>query len=151
MKINNTLYIINNFNYFYALTEKEQKILQTYDVFYFYEILIGEQQIKNFEKLLSKYLTLIKLNGYNVKYEYVMEAYPCIVCFNYRNIKDLYKNHILSLNDLIDIENILLNNFSNPIKYERYFYFKSYEDAKNFLKDIDKTSRIFKYLYIKNF
>ena len=128
MKINNTLYIINNFNYFYALTEKEQKILQTYDVFYFYEILIGEKQIKNFEKLLSKYLTL------------------CIVRFNYRNIKDLYKNHILSLNDLIDIENILLNNFSNPIKYERYFYFKSYEDAKNFLKDIDKTSRIFKYL-----
>ena len=146
MKINNTLYIINNFNYLYALTEKEQKILQTYDVFYFYEILIGEKQIKNFEKLLSKYLTLIKLNGYNIKYEYVMEAYPCIVRFNYRNIKDLYKNHILSLNDLIDIENILLNNFSNPIKYERYFYFKSYEDAKNFLKDIDKTSRIFKYL-----
>ena len=50
-----------------------------------------------------------------------MEAYPCIVRFNYRNIKDLYKNHILSLNDLIDIENILLNNFSNPIKYEQYF------------------------------
>ena len=146
MKINNTLYIINNFNYFYALTEKEQKILQTYDVFYFYEILIGEKQIKNFEKLLSKYLTLIKLNGYNIKYEYAMEASPCIVRFNYRNIKDLYKNHILSLNDLIDIENILLNNFSNPIKYERYFYFKSYEDTKNFLKDIDKTSRIFKYL-----
>ena len=146
MKINNTLYVINNFNYFYALTEKEQKILQNYDVFYFYEIFIGEKQIKNFEKLLSKYLTLIKLNGYNIKYEYVMEAYPCIVRFNYRNIKDLYKNHILSLNDLIDIKNILLNNFHDPIKYEQYFYFKSYEDAKNFLKDIDKTSRIFKYL-----
>ena len=145
MKLNNTLYIINNFNYFYVLTEKEQKILQNYDVFYFYEILIGEKQIKKFEKLLSKYLTLIKLNGYNVKYKYVMEAYPCIVCFNYRNIKDLYKNHILSLNDLIDIKNILLNNFSNPIKYEQYFYFKSYNEAKNFLKDIDKTSRIFKY------
>lgn len=145
MKINNTLYIINNFNYFYALTEKEQKILQTYDVFYFYEILIGERQIKNFEKLLSKYLTLIKLNGYNVKYEYVMEAYPCIVRFNYRNIKDLYKNHILSLNDLIDIENILLNNFSNPIKYEQYFYFKSYEDAKDFLIKINKKDVIKKY------
>lgn len=145
MKINNILYIINNFNYFYALTEKEQKILQTYDVFYFYEILIGEKQIKKFEKLLSKYLTLIKLNGYNVKYEYVMEAYPCIVRFNYRNIKDLYKNHILSLNDLIDIKNILLNNFHDPIKYERYFYFKSYEDAKDFLIKINKKDVIKKY------
>ena len=129
----------------FELSNIEQKILQTYDIFYFYEIFIGEKQIKNFEKLLSKYLTLIKLNGYNVKYEYVMEAYPCIVCFNYRNIKDLYKNHILSLNDLIDIENILLNNFSNPIKYEQYFYFKSYEDAKDFLIRINKKDVIKKY------
>ena len=108
MKINNTLYIINNFNYFYALTEKEQSILKNYDVFYFYEILIGEKQIKKFEKLLSKYLTLIKLNGYNVKYKYVMEAYPCIVCFNYRNIKDLYKNHILSFDSLLQVFHRLL-------------------------------------------
>lgn len=145
MKLNNKLYVINNFNHFYTLTEKEQTILKTYDVFYFYEILLWEKEIDKFKKLLSKYLTLINLNGYNITYKHVIKKYPYVVYFNYSDIEDLYKKNILSLNDVIDIKNILLNNFSNSIKNKQYFYFKSYNEAKNFLKDIDKTSRIFKH------
>ena len=147
------LYRFDRIKSMFELSNIEQTILKTYDIFQFYEISIKKYEIEKFEKLLSKYLVLIKLNNYNIYY------LPCPYLFNFLgynhdkvdikfngfSIKLLYKNHILSLNDLIDIKNILLNNFHDPIKYEQYFYFKSYEDAKDFLIKINKKDVIKKY------
>lgn len=152
MKLNNILYMINNFNYFYTLTEKEQTILKNYDVFHFYEISIKKYEIEKFEKLLSKYLALIKLNGYNVYYN--PQDYNSIFDYNY-NMRDvkfngssiqlLYRDNILSLQDIINIKNIIENNFKTAISYNSRFYFKSYNDAKDFLIKINKKDVIKKY------
>ena len=141
------LYIIQQYYTLYHLDYKEKLILKNYDIFKFFDIMLSNSQIEKFEKLLNNYLVLIKLNGYNISYQKIgrlSKKYDTIVKFNnIKNIGILYENKILSLDDIVNIKNIIENNFRASILYDSRFYFKTYNDAKNFLKEIKKQSDIF--------
>ena len=146
------LYFLENYYNFYQLTQKEQKILKNYDIFYFYKIYLSSlEEIKNFKNILSKYLILIKLNNYDIQYKIYqhlkLELLITDYCvkFNSNNIEKLYKGHILSLQDIIDIKNTLINHKIGYIIDDFDFHFKSYNDAKDFLKIINKEICIYKY------
>lgn len=130
------LYTIDDFYTFLSsLSDNERNILKNYDIFQFFEIDLRKSDINEFEKLLSKYLILIKLKGYNIEYV-SYSKYSCGVLFNGEDIDILYKNNILSLNDIINIKNIINKNFVFATSEFSRFYFKSYEDAKEFLQEI---------------
>lgn len=152
------LYFLENYYNFYQLTHEEQTILQNYDIFQFYEIYLSSlEEIENFKKVLSKYLVLIKLNNYNIKYSLYqhlkLETLITDYCvkFNFNNveksynIEKLYRDQILSLQDIMDIKNILIHNKIGCVIDGFDFHFKSYDDAKDFLKTINKKICIHKY------
>ena len=101
---------------------------------------------------IDNYITLV-INVYNYLYFYYHISYQkigrlskkcdVIVKFNGNNIGLLYGNKVLSLDDIFDIKYIIENNFRTAISYDSRFYFKTYNDAKNFLKEIKKQSDIF--------
>ena len=115
--------------------------------FEFFNIILYRNEIEKFEEVLSKYLVLMKLNGYNISYQkskLLKHECDVIVKFNgNNNIGLLYGNKVLSLDDIFDIKYIIENNFRTAISYDSRFYFKTYNDAKNFLKEIKKQSDIF--------
>ena len=140
------LYIVTQYYTSYHLDYKEKLILKKYDIFRFFDIRLFNSQIKKFEEVLSKYLVLMKLNGYNISYQkskLLKHECDVIVKFNGNNIGLLYGNKVLSLDDIFDIKYIIENNFRTAISYDSRFYFKAYNDAKNFLKEIKKQSDIF--------
>lgn len=100
---------------------------------------------------MSKYLILIKLNNYDIQYKLYqhlkLELLITDYCvkFNSNNIKKLYNDHILSLQDIMDIKNILIHHKIGYIIDDFNFYFKSYNDTKDFLKTINKEVYIYKY------
>ena len=140
------LYIVTQYYTSYYLDYKEKLILKKYDIFRFFDIRLFNSQIKKFEEVLSEYLVLMKLNGYDISYQkskLLKHECDVIVKFNGNNIGLLYGNKVLSLDDIFDIKYIIENNFRTAISYDSRFYFKTYNDAKNFLKEIKKQSDIF--------
>ena len=63
-RIKYMLYIVTQYYTSYHLDYKEKLILKKYDIFRFFDIRLFNSQIKKFEEVLSKYLVLMKLNGY---------------------------------------------------------------------------------------
>lgn len=141
------LFYASNFHSLKDLDNDEKIILKKYDIFQFYEIFVRKSQVKEFNNLLNKYLILLKLKNYSINYIESINWYN--IKFNrIYNFDKLYLDNVLSLNDIINIKKITLNNFSdniNIVDFE-YFYFKNYNDAKNFLKDINKVDTICNYI-----
>ena len=143
------LFYASNFNSLKDLDNDQKIILKKYDIFQFYEIFVRKSQVqmKEFNNLLNKYLILLKLKNYSINYIESINWYN--IKFNrIYNFDKLYLDNVLSLNDIINIKKITLNNFSNNINIVdfEYFYFKNYNDAKNFLKDINKVDTICNYV-----
>ena len=91
--------------------------------FEFFNIILYRNEIEKFEEVLLKYLMLIKLNGYNITYNLKIRCMQnnnddiLYVKFNGLDIQELYVNHILSLQDILNIKNILIDNFKGTIEY----------------------------------